>query len=198
MTLNDKTRNSKLLSLIAGTSLLALSAGPALAGSTSVETKSSTAVQTDAASADAQTGAEIKADLNKAGEAASDTAKAVGDAASDAATAAETKVRELLASNDIDSIEGTAVRDANGNSVGEVDGVVRSRVDDELFFVTDVGGFLGLGEREVAIPADEFTRAQDHFILASMTKEQLENRPEYDASRFVSVAIDATGSITTQ
>ncbi|MDF1793641.1 MAG: PRC-barrel domain-containing protein [Thalassobaculaceae bacterium] len=190
-------RNALTLSLIAGASMLALASNPSIAGSASTETNLNGTVKTDHVKAEGQTEAEIKKDMDKAGKVAKDAANTVATAASTAATAAETKIRELLAGDQIDNIEGTAVRDIRGDSVGEVDEVVRGKSDNELYFVTDVGGFLGLGEREVAIPASEFTRTDDHFVLASATKAELEKREEYNEDRFVEVKVDANGSIVT-
>lgn len=188
-------RNALTLSLIAGASMLALASNPSIAGSASTETNLNGTVKTDHVKSEGQTEAEIKKDMDKAGEVAKDTANTVAAAASTAATATETKIRELLAGDEIDHIEGTAVRDSRGESVGEVDEVVRGKSDNQLYFVTDVGGFLGLGEREVAIPADQFTRTEDHFVLASATKAELEAHEEYNEDRFIEVDVDADGKI---
>lgn len=193
-------RNALTLSLIAGASMLALAGNPAVAQSTSAETTTNLngTVKSDEVKADGQTGAEIKKDMDKAGEVVKDTASSVAAAASTAATAAETKIRELLEGDAIDDIEGTAVRDANGDSIGEVDEVVRGKSDNALYFVVDVGGFLGLGEREVAIPADRFTRTKTHFVLASATKAELEAHEEYMEDRYVEVDVDAHGNIVAE
>lgn len=193
-------RNALTLSLIAGASMLALAGNPAVAQSTSAETTTNLngTVKSDEVKADGQTGAEIKKDMDKAGEVVKDTASSVAAAASTAATAAETKIRELLEGDAIDDIEGTAVRDANGDSIGEVDEVVRGKSDNALYFVVDVGGFLGLGEREVAIPADRFTRTKNHFVLASATKAELEAHEEYTEDRYVEVDVDAHGNIVAE
>lgn len=193
-------RNALTLSLIAGASMLALAANPSVAQSTSAETTTNLngTVKSDEVKADGQTGAEIKKDMDKAGEVVKDTASSVAAAASTAATAAETKIRELLEGDAIDDIEGTAVRDANGDSIGEVDEVVRGKSDNALYFVVDVGGFLGLGEREVAIPADRFTRTKNHFVLASATKAELEAHEEYMEDRYVEVDVDAHGNIVAE
>ncbi|WP_028794304.1 PRC-barrel domain-containing protein [Thalassobaculum salexigens] len=188
-------RNALTLSLIAGASMLALAGNPAIAGSTSAETNANGTVKTDHIKADGQTGTEIKKDMDKAGEVAKETANTVGAAAATAATATETKIRELLSGDQITEIEGTAVRDAKGDSIGEIDEVVRGKSDNVLYFVTDVGGFLGLGEREVAIPASEFTRADDHFILNSATKAELETREQFSEDRYVEVEVNADGTI---
>ena len=184
-------RNALTLSLIAGASMLALAGNPAIAGSTSVDTNANGTVKTDQVNASGQTEAEIKKDIDKAGKVVDDAANSVATAA----MATETKIRELLEGSKIDDIEGTAVRDANGESIGEIDEVVMGKSDKVLYFVTDVGGFLGLGEREVVIPASEFTRADDHFVLNSATKAELESRDEYSEDRYIDVEVNADGTI---
>jgi len=51
----------------------------------------------------------------------------------------------------------------------------------------DVGGFLGIGAKEVALDLDNlvFMRDGDDLSLyTSLTKEQLEAQPAYDSSTF--------------
>lgn len=50
--------------------------------------------------------------------------------------------------------------------------------------IVDVGGFLGIGAKSVALPAGElsFMRDEDGVVHATtaMTKDSLKNLPEYD------------------
>ena len=43
----------------------------------------------------------------------------------------------------------------------------------------DIGGFLGIGEKDVVLPLDSLTKGEDGLRTA-MTKEELEALPEYD------------------
>jgi len=49
--------------------------------------------------------------------------------------------------------------------------------------IVGVGGFLGLGEKDVALPFDQLTIARDAdnklVVTSSATKESLEAAPEY-------------------
>lgn len=192
-----KTANLTI-TLLAGASMLALGAGPALAGS-GASVGAETKVEAGA-SVDTEGRALNEAEKNDvtAEEIADKTGKALeaaGKATSQAAISAETTIRELFSSNDIKSVEGTAVRDMAGESVGEVDGVVRSKTTNEVFFVVDVGGFLGLGEREVAVPADRFTAGDGHLKLDTISKAQLETYDEYNAAFYNAVSVKSNGSI---
>lgn len=86
------------------------------------------------------------------------------------ATFAESRVSDLV---------GMDVLSTVGNEVGEVDRLIR--VGSELMAVVGVGGFLGLGEHDVAIPLDRFNHGQDdNLILEGLTEEELESMPEWD------------------
>ncbi|MCR9177567.1 MAG: PRC-barrel domain-containing protein [Alphaproteobacteria bacterium] len=189
--------NAKLkTALLTGAALLTLSAGPVAAASATTSTNSSTQVQTGSKTLNEAEKTDISG--QEAVDATKDAASSAGKALSDAATATETKIRELFSNGKMEQIEGAAVRDANGDSVGEVDGVVRAKSSDDLYFIVDVGGFLGLGEREVALPATSFTSADDHLVLANMTKAELENHEVYNASRYAPVSVDAAGTASTK
>jgi putative membrane protein len=49
-------------------------------------------------------------------------------------------------------LEGTAVRSANDENIGEIDEIVLDREGRVVAVVVGVGGFLGIGEKDVAIP----------------------------------------------
>ena len=102
------------------------------------------------------------------------TAPAVGTddtrtGAIDRSTLQPLAVEELTAENLI----GTVVYGGNG----QVDAVI-----------LDVGGFLGMGEKEVAIGMDrlEFMRDEDgnRYLYTPFTKEQLEAQPEYNETTY--------------
>lgn len=73
---------------------------------------------------------------------------------------------------------GIAVVDVNGENVGEIESV--GRRGDTAVLIVAVGGFLGLGEHDVALPVDRVTVREDRILLPDATQEQLENMPEFD------------------
>ncbi len=84
-----------------------------------------------------------------------------------------------------DQLEGATVYGANDESVGEIDRLVLGDDGKVTHVVVNVGGFLGLGEKPVAVTFDELQilREQggdDVRIYIDSTQERLEAQPEYD------------------
>ncbi|ABS67271.1 PRC-barrel domain-containing protein [Xanthobacter versatilis] len=103
------------------------------------------------------------------------------------------KADQHLASNLI----GMKVHGAADENLGEINDLVIDRTGNVLAAVIGVGGFLGVGEKDVAVPfeAVEMTRATDgkNRLVLRKTKDELKAAPEfakYDA------APSTTGSVT--
>jgi hypothetical protein len=96
------------------------------------------------------------------------------------------------ASIDADDIDDTNVVNSAGDKIGEVDQVVRSTQDNRLYAVISVGGFLGMGEKHVAIPLKDLQMRDDKLWapLSASTKDQLQSHPDYDKSRYKEVSDD--------
>ena len=85
-----------------------------------------------------------------------------------------------------DTLRGARIYDTANQDVGEISDLVMSsdgtRVEQA---VLDVGGFLGIGERQVAVPVQElqFVRNEGGEIRAVIqaTQQQLEAQPAYAA-----------------
>ncbi|NNE52042.1 MAG: PRC-barrel domain-containing protein [Sulfitobacter sp.] len=76
---------------------------------------------------------------------------------------------------------GLRVYAADGERIGEIDNVVR--LDGKMAVVVGIGGFLGFGAQEVAVPLNEFEKGgTDEIRLVQMTADQLKTKPEFDAS----------------
>lgn len=67
---------------------------------------------------------------------------------------------------------------AQGNEVGEIEDVVMGADNKVTAVLVDVGGFLGIGERRVAIPIDQL-RIEGDRVISQLTEEQVNNMPEY-------------------
>jgi hypothetical protein len=84
-----------------------------------------------------------------------------------------------------ETLTGADVRDASDSSIAEVADLVLSPEGQVTDVVLDVGGFLGIGAKSVAIPMDRLTVAQTEGgavrVWVNMTKEELEALPEYQA-----------------
>jgi putative membrane protein len=83
----------------------------------------------------------------------------------------------------LDEVLGSSVVNENGEEVGTIEDLV---VKDEAHYaVLSVGGFLGLGEKNVAIPLDELKLGEDEsYLMSTETEDQLEELPEYEAAQY--------------
>ena len=79
---------------------------------------------------------------------------------------------------------GTDVVNSNGDEVGTIDDLVIDANQVE-YAVISVGGFLGIGDKAVAIPLDQLTLGEDEsYLLSAQTVDQLKEMPEYDESQY--------------
>ncbi len=75
---------------------------------------------------------------------------------------------------------GQDVVNAANEEIGEVDDVVISRGDGSTSAVISVGGFLGLGDRLVAVPVDELRVSSDgETIFLDTSEEALKAREPF-------------------
>ena len=79
----------------------------------------------------------------------------------------------------VSRIKNMAVYDAKGTKVGDVERIVQAQNGKEELIV-GVGGFLGLGERHVAIPTDDVALRGDRLLLEGLTEDQLKRMPPID------------------
>jgi hypothetical protein len=73
-----------------------------------------------------------------------------------------------------EQIVGKTLYDRNNKEVGRIDAVQEGAGGSIASAQLDVGGFLGIGARRVAIPADQM-QLQDDRLVTSMTEEQIRN-----------------------
>jgi sporulation protein YlmC with PRC-barrel domain len=76
---------------------------------------------------------------------------------------------------------GRDVVDMDGNNIGEVRDLLIDRNDQVSSVLVDVGGFLGIGTRTVALDLASMRAEQgDDNLVVPYTKEQLEALPAYE------------------
>jgi sporulation protein YlmC with PRC-barrel domain len=79
---------------------------------------------------------------------------------------------------------GTTVYGANDERVGEIGDLVLTKDSKIDSVIMDVGGFLGMGEKEVAVGMDKLKFMEDKagksYLYTNFTKEQLKAQPAYD------------------
>lgn len=79
---------------------------------------------------------------------------------------------------------GKDVYGANNEKIGEVDDVVLDQSSNRVnAILVDVGGFLGIGAKTVAVPVADIRADGDRVVASGMTKEQAKDMPEYKQDR---------------
>jgi sporulation protein YlmC with PRC-barrel domain len=78
----------------------------------------------------------------------------------------------------VEALEDMDVYGSAGEEIGEVEDVLVDASGQPVAVTADVGGFLGIGEREVVIGLDQLTHSGDRLTVG-MTKEQIEALPEF-------------------
>ena len=80
---------------------------------------------------------------------------------------------------------GSSVVNDAGDTVGKVDDIIIAEDGKAPFVVLAVGGFLGIGDKKVAVPLDQLQLGEDEaYLMSAETEEQLEQLPEYDEEQY--------------
>lgn len=80
----------------------------------------------------------------------------------------------------VSKILGQTVYNDAGEKIGMIDDLIVRPDDRVMFGVVSVGGFLGIGDRLIAVPYQALTTSQDgKLILAGITKDDLKNAPAF-------------------
>ncbi|MGT2464707.1 PRC-barrel domain-containing protein [Mesorhizobium sp.] len=147
-------------------------------GAKPAEPAKSTA-ETKPATAPAQTMAENKPADN--GAAATDATKT---ASIDKSTLTEMPMGNIR----VDDLKGTTVYGANDAKIGSIGDVVLTPDNKPDAVIVDVGGFLGIGAKEVAVGMDKLKFMTDKngkkYLYTNFTKEQLQAQTAYDKSSY--------------
>ncbi|MDB5365700.1 MAG: photosystem reaction center subunit [Rhodospirillales bacterium] len=77
-------------------------------------------------------------------------------------------------------VVGATVKNDHDETVGKIDDLIVGRNDQVLYAVVGVGGFLGVGEKNVVVPYQLFRYGEKVVILPGATKEALKNLPKFE------------------
>jgi sporulation protein YlmC with PRC-barrel domain len=79
-------------------------------------------------------------------------------------------------------LEGKAVVNEAGEQIGEVSNIVESTADGKMYVVIDQGGFMGVGEKRVALSLEGLTMQGDQILVPQLSQQEIEALPEFQAS----------------
>lgn len=80
-------------------------------------------------------------------------------------------------------IIGKPVYNAKNEKVGDVDDLIIAPDSASSYAIIGVGGFLGLGERQVAVPANHLKHTEGRIVLPDATKEALQAMPAFQYAK---------------
>jgi sporulation protein YlmC with PRC-barrel domain len=107
----------------------------------------------------------------------------------------------------VSDLVGKNVYNSNNEKVGDINEIVVPKSGGgQAMAVIGVGGFLGIGEKEAAVPLDQLKVQDDKIVAAGLTKESLKEHADYkkdkdnytklDRNQVVGQASGTTGSST--
>ncbi len=149
--------------------------------------------------ADPSLGTQLAEDAEATGDAIADTAESAADGVAAAAGAAAEGAEQAVTSIGGDDGEatmpvqqiaaseliGTDIQTPDGDDVGEVNDIVLSSSGQIEGVLVDVGGFLGIDEKQVMLSWNDLELMQDDdedlYISVSLNQDALEALPEYQA-----------------
>ncbi|BDA85893.1 photosystem reaction center subunit H [Aureimonas sp. SA4125] len=87
-----------------------------------------------------------------------------------------------------ESLVGTTVYGPNDESIGEVGDIALSAAGTVDAIIVDVGGFLGIGQKPVAVAMDNLQFMKDSggsmYLYTQFTQDELTSAPEYNSSTY--------------
>ena len=180
--------------LLASTALVAMLAAPAAMAQTATDSTTApatTETTTTTPPADAAATTAAPADGTAATTMPADgtmTDAGFGYTAMAGDMSAETFIGKRLytSETDVDPAATYNEVDQDWNDIGEISDLVISQDGQVKAVLTDIGGFLGLGERTVAVSMDQLQVIRDgdseneYFIVFTANREALENAPEFE------------------
>ena len=91
---------------------------------------------------------------------------------------------------------GKSVVNAEGETIGDIDDLVFDTSNKAMFAVVQVGGFLGIGSKAVAIPFDQLQISEDQAtMMSSVTEDELTEMAAYADDDYDPAAADATDDV---
>jgi len=99
--------------------------------------------------------------------------KSPGTATSTTAPTAQTSLTEQEAKNWVDK----SVYSSDGKKLGEVASIQRGADNKVIELRADIGGFLGIGTHQIALPATQFALQGDRVVL-DLTAEAAKSLPK--------------------
>ena len=80
-------------------------------------------------------------------------------------------------------ILGKDVYNEAGDKIGEIEDLIVTPSRALSYAIVGVGGFIGVGERNVAVPVGKFKQQMGKIVLPGATKEKLMAAPKFEYAK---------------
>jgi PRC-barrel domain len=74
--------------------------------------------------------------------------------------------------------------------IGKIEDIILNKERTASYAIVSIGGFLGLGAHDAAIPAGQLQLKNDRLVLPGATKDQLRAMPRFEYARMYSSESD--------
>jgi hypothetical protein len=82
-----------------------------------------------------------------------------------------------------DDLIGASIRNGRDETIGVIDALLVSPDGGPVGVVIEVGGFLGIGAKQIVVPLNQITLADNRVFLPTATKAELERAPPFVRTR---------------
>ena len=115
---------------------------------------------------------------------AAGAADAVAQKAGSMVSVSKTELREVaMGWSAKKQILGEGVYNNIGEKVGEINDLIVTPNKALSYAIVGVGGFLGVGEHEIAVPVGKFKQEKGKIVLRGATKEALKAAPKFEYAK---------------
>ena len=74
---------------------------------------------------------------------------------------------------------GESVYNTGGENMGEIEDIVVNRGDNAIAALIGMGGFLGIGEKQVAVLLSDLEMRDGNIIVTNLTRTDFQRQPAY-------------------
>ena len=80
-------------------------------------------------------------------------------------------------------ILGKSVYNDTGEKVGDINDLIVTPDKAVSYAIVGVGGFLGVGEHEIAVPVGQLKQLENKIVLSGATKDALKAAPKFEYAK---------------
>ena len=115
---------------------------------------------------------------------AAGAADAVAQTAGSTVSVSTTELREVaMGWSAKKQILGKSVYNNIGEKIGDINDLIVTPDKAVSYAIVGVGGFLGVGEREIAVPVGQLKQQEDKIVLPGATKDALKAAPKFEYAK---------------